>query len=453
MPSHLLEAAKNGILSHVEYWIKKKGININTTDGEGRTALHLAAENNQLAVAQYLIEQGADVNAPMPDNGTPIFDAVAKGHDKMVLLLLRSKANYSQTDENGWSLLHWAISTGKLSTAQLLLFYYPQLASIAARDVGLPLSLAMQSQDDAMICLFGLTRDDFSARIANIHTNVRLDEHYYGITRYDIFKPSLQKWKTYIYLRKCVLDYRNGTPGELLQVIHFLETPKLPGEKESNKQWLSEKLIDRAKSEAGELWTSGSHEWLLRSLIVDVLKRSAGMIAGVESETTCTDGIRVDWLYVQAFLRSPTKFLFFKLPSNSIAEGHKGAVKDINGAFKTTGSPNFHEKLVEAFKDSHHITSFIIRARNIFIESTVSGKKHISADTQRRLVVDGTETTDERRMDFFRRTKLKNQGYIPTNNMMKNLSMFTAMPSEDYSACPIDSGSDDDEKSSASMGY
>lgn len=102
------------------------------------------------------------------------------------------------------------------------------------------------------------------------------------------------------------MDYQRGNPYELLQLIYFLETPKQLQFKETHKAWLSQKLLDRCTTERGQIWRSGSHEWLLRSIIVDVLKRSAGMVCGVESETTCLDGINLDWLFVQAFLRSPT---------------------------------------------------------------------------------------------------------------------------------------------------
>jgi hypothetical protein len=452
--SRLFAAVSNGVLSNVKFWVtQQKDIKtfINSVDAEGRSALHLAAENNHLDVAQYLIDQAADVNARTFDGRTPLFHAVAMGHDTMINLLISASASLSYQDSQGWSALHWAVDQGRSSTVRLLLNYAPQLMNVVASNVGEPILLAMQKQDESTLALFGeaiktLSREELDIRIKTIHTKIVLNEDYYGITRFvDINTLNLTKWKTYLYLRSCVLDYQGGNPYELLQLIYFLETPRQMQFKETNKAWLTKKLLDTDTLETGDIWSSGSHEWLLRSLIVDVLKRSAGMVAGVEPETTCLDGINVDWLFVQAFLRSPTKYLFFKLPTNSIAEGHVGAIKGSGGTFKSMGSPQFHNQLTMAFNESHHITSFIIRARNILVKNTISGKKTIAVASEARQLVDGTVTTDERKIDIFRRTKLKDKGYLPINTLMKDLTLYTSMPSECYSASPTDSESDDEQ--------
>src|SRR5262249_48891261 len=140
-------------------------------------------------------------------------------------------------------------------------------------------------------------------------------------------------------------------PNELTEIIAFLEDKGKYGtakKKTTNKEWLADKLIDPSEKEQDELWGSGEHEWLLRSLIVEVLKRSAGMYAKIKSheEDYCLLPA-YDWLTVQSELRSKTKYIFFKNPRNTIESGHAGAVKKdpAKRGFETKGSPGFHEKL------------------------------------------------------------------------------------------------------------
>ena len=56
-------------------------------DYDGRTPLHLAAACNQLAVAQYLIEQGADIDAVDRFGGRPFDDAARNGFEAMKAIL------------------------------------------------------------------------------------------------------------------------------------------------------------------------------------------------------------------------------------------------------------------------------------------------------------------------------------------------------------------------------
>lgn len=68
----------------------------NWADREGRTALQWAAQRNFLAVAQLLLEQGADVHAIAPKRtcgGSALAEAVAGRHEAMVELLLRAGAD------------------------------------------------------------------------------------------------------------------------------------------------------------------------------------------------------------------------------------------------------------------------------------------------------------------------------------------------------------------------
>jgi hypothetical protein len=235
-----------------------------------------------------------------------------------------------------------------------------------------------------------------------------LQRAYYGVTHDMLSDPqSSQKWKNYLYLRYCVLNYKAGKKEELNALLDFLKDDK-------QRTWLTGRLCDKAVTGENEQWGTSSHEWLERCLIIDVLKRSAGMVEGVESETDfgCI-AADFDWLYLQAVIRSPTKYAFFKNDNNTIESGHPGAVKKnlSRRGFSSEGSPGFHQKLKDAFDESRTIEGFLKRIRNIFKLSLYSGKKKIKPSENNRYLCDGSKTTELSELSLFRHNKLYPDGY------------------------------------------
>ena len=58
-------------------------------DGQGRTALHLAAQHNQWAVVYILLDRGASLKNKDENMPTPLHVAAAKGNALIVHLMLR----------------------------------------------------------------------------------------------------------------------------------------------------------------------------------------------------------------------------------------------------------------------------------------------------------------------------------------------------------------------------
>lgn len=257
-----------------------------------------------------------------------------------------------------------------------------------------------------------LTKESIKVRTNNILKYVTLNQNYYWLS--ENLSPeeiNSTKWKTYIYLRKCVLDYHAGNKAELDNMLDFLK---------ENKKWLAGRLLDDPTQADDEEWGSGMHEWLERCLIVDVLKRSAGMVEGVEDQVELEDNLgSIDWLYIQAFIRSPTKYIFFRNDEYAIETGHPGAVKpDLSkSGFASKGSSGFHRGLENAFYESDTIEGFLKRIRNIFKLELYSGKKYIESSPNKKYLVDGTCTQNEGAVNTFRRGSLRPAGY----NIFKEL--------------------------------
>lgn len=269
-----------------------------------------------------------------------------------------------------------------------------------------------------------LTKEDIKERTSNVLKYIIVDGAFYDINN-EIDSDELKstKWKTYLYLKKCVNEYRAGQKSELRRVLTFLED-------KTNKTWFAKRLLDPAIKKRGDSWGSGNHEWLERSLIVHVIRRSAGMEKGVECETDygCI-AAEIDWLYLQAVIRSPTKYIFFKNRKRTIRCGHIGAVKKDLGksGFSTEGSPLFHRELKEVFLESRTIIGFLRRLDYIFKTTLVSGKKPLRPDLDSRFVVDGSSTSDEKKINRFRKKQLKPKGYEPFNMTLRYLIEFASI--------------------------
>ncbi|XP_016389700.1 tankyrase-1-like [Sinocyclocheilus rhinocerous] len=76
----LLDAAKKGCLARVQKLCSPENINCRDTQGRNSTPLHLAAGYNNLEVAEYLLEHGADVNAQDKGGLIPLHNAASYGH-------------------------------------------------------------------------------------------------------------------------------------------------------------------------------------------------------------------------------------------------------------------------------------------------------------------------------------------------------------------------------------
>jgi cytohesin len=106
-----------------------KGANVNATDNDRMTPLHLVAKNDQKETAKLLLEtaklllaNNADVNvADFPFCDTPLHKAAGGNYKEMAELLLANKADVNAQNGSGWTPLHVAASEGRENVAELLL--------------------------------------------------------------------------------------------------------------------------------------------------------------------------------------------------------------------------------------------------------------------------------------------------------------------------------------------
>ncbi|CAD7093063.1 unnamed protein product [Hermetia illucens] len=119
--SALLDAAKKGNLARVQRLVTPENINCRDAQGRNSTPLHLAAGYNNYEVAEYLLENGADVNAQDKGGLIPLHNASSYGHLDIAALLIKHKTVVNATDKWGFTPLHEAAQKGRTQLCALLL--------------------------------------------------------------------------------------------------------------------------------------------------------------------------------------------------------------------------------------------------------------------------------------------------------------------------------------------
>ena len=156
-------AADQGHLEVVQALLAAPGIQVNTPNNTGYTALHWASDQGHLAVVQALLAApGIRVNTQNNTGLTALHMAVREGHLAVVQELLGAGAQVNTQDNEGLTPLHWAASEGDLEIIQALLEAGIQVNS---RD-----NLGLTTRDKAVQREFQEIVDAIDAHIAAHHT-------------------------------------------------------------------------------------------------------------------------------------------------------------------------------------------------------------------------------------------------------------------------------------------
>lgn len=119
--SRLSEAAMRGDRAAVVSLLKQ-GVDIDGAQGDGSTALHWAAFNDDLETAKILIAAGANVKVTTRDGAiTPLFMAATNGNAAIIEALLKAGAGANSVKANGTTALMLAASSGNPEAVKILL--------------------------------------------------------------------------------------------------------------------------------------------------------------------------------------------------------------------------------------------------------------------------------------------------------------------------------------------
>ncbi len=116
----LIDAVKSGDATAVRGLIAKH-VDVNATEADGSTALHWAAQRDNLEIADLLIAAGANAKAASRYRITPLTLAGTNGDAAMIQRLLKAGADPNSASEEGQTALMTAALTGKADAIKILL--------------------------------------------------------------------------------------------------------------------------------------------------------------------------------------------------------------------------------------------------------------------------------------------------------------------------------------------
>src|SRR6267378_8506512 len=128
----LIDAVKN-VDHEAVRTLLKQGVNVNSAEADGTTALHWASYRDDLESADLLVRAGAKVNAANDLGATPLWAACQNGSEAMVRRLLAAGANPNPALLLGETPVMVAARSGNSAVAELLLAKGANVNAHAAR--------------------------------------------------------------------------------------------------------------------------------------------------------------------------------------------------------------------------------------------------------------------------------------------------------------------------------
>ena len=119
--SPVADAAARGDREAVKSLLKQAA-DVNAAQGDGMTALHWAAMNGDVELAQMLIFAGANVRATTRlGTYTPLYLASQQGHGKVIQALVKAGADVKAGTPNGTTPLMVAAASGEIDAVRALI--------------------------------------------------------------------------------------------------------------------------------------------------------------------------------------------------------------------------------------------------------------------------------------------------------------------------------------------
>ena len=158
--------------------VEKYHVAIDRKDNFGNTPLHLAANNNDLKLCEYLILNGANSTIQNQKDGNIVHILSKFPYEKeyfnavmnIIQLVKQSGLNINQLNKDGYAPLHIAAQLGNTSMILLLLDYNAFIEILSEKEAFTPLQIACFASQKSAIRLLrskGASLDCFTAEQVN----------------------------------------------------------------------------------------------------------------------------------------------------------------------------------------------------------------------------------------------------------------------------------------------
>lgn len=109
----IIAAIQAGDASQVKTWLETQPDLIREAKGPaGEPLILVAVVAGQKEIAEYLLAQGADINAAQADGYTPLHVAARNGNEEMIKFLLENMADINAMTDDGQTPMELAIKHG-----------------------------------------------------------------------------------------------------------------------------------------------------------------------------------------------------------------------------------------------------------------------------------------------------------------------------------------------------
>lgn len=155
----------------------KCGARLDTSDYQGRTALHCATHAEDTHVLHMLLKSGsAKIDCVDDDKMTPLMLSAIECHVEHIQLLIQNGADISLSDIDGRTALHWCYANKNVQCVKLLLFKNSDLLKV--KDLsGRTVLHRSAAEGSFSLCYYLLTLDE---SIGNDQDEMKRTPVHYG---------------------------------------------------------------------------------------------------------------------------------------------------------------------------------------------------------------------------------------------------------------------------------
>ena len=117
--NNIFDAIKNGNISDVKSITKNNRLSLKERDINLNSPLHIALENQNPEIINYLLDQGADVNHENAWSESPLYSSIRMNNIKIIKIIIKNGGNVNVKNNHGESPLHIAVRIGNIEIIEI----------------------------------------------------------------------------------------------------------------------------------------------------------------------------------------------------------------------------------------------------------------------------------------------------------------------------------------------